>query len=55
MEKWRYIKPMQHYFVTVTADLSFGKLFTVIVVSDNFSRLRPDKLADPANRVNCGQ
>ena len=38
-----------------TADLSFGKLFTVIVVSYNFSKLRPEKLADPAHRVNCGQ
>ena len=44
-----------YLFVEVTADLSFGKLFTVCVVSDNFSRLRPGQLADPAHRVNCGQ
>ena len=45
----------QTIIVTVTADLSFGKLFTVSVVSDNFSRLRPEQLPDPAHRVNCGQ
>ena len=39
----------------VTADLFFGKIFTVSVVSDNFSRFRPGQLADPAHRVNCGQ
>ena len=44
-----------HIFVEVTADLSFGKLFTVSVVSDNFSRLRPGQLADPAHQVNRGQ
>ena len=52
---WKKFPNIAKIFITLQLKKLLSAIKGIYVVSDNFSRLRPEQLADPAHRVNCGQ